>query len=252
MKRTLAVLLSAAMVFGQTGAPVYADTPAQAEDPQASVEDAALSAAAEEDAAVRGENASPEQSVSRKATASNAKKATGSNAETASGSDAMSEDAPDGIVLNDVMLSAAIAKTDAVTVKEAAAEDAVFVLMNIPYEEFYETEAEVDSITSATLNGKARNVNVNGASYHQSEETVTTEGIRGAMYPVRVSSMEDLKALGGEEITDATTISYEMNVRGQMTTFTLTGIKALQEAPDYSYYILSDSDEPKVYKELHN
>jgi len=79
----MAVLLSAAMVFGQTGAPVYADTAAQAEDPQAPAEDAALSAAAEEDAAVRGENASPEQSVSRKATASNAKKATGSNAEAA-------------------------------------------------------------------------------------------------------------------------------------------------------------------------
>lgn len=45
--------------------------------------------------------------------------------------------------------------------------------MNIPYEDFYADEqGAVDGITSATLRGKARNVNVNGASYHQSEDAV--------------------------------------------------------------------------------
>lgn len=109
----------------------------------------------------------------------------------------------------------------------------------------------MDGISSATLNGKARNVNVNGASYHQNEEAVTTEGIRGAMYPVRVSSMADLevlKNLGAKQVTDADSISYEMNVRGQMTTFTLSGKDALQEAPDYSYYVLYEK--PAFYKTL--
>ena len=48
-----------------------------------------------------------------------------------------------------------------------ADDDPVYVLMNIPYAEFYKAELGengVDAITSATLNGKARNVNVNGAS----------------------------------------------------------------------------------------
>ena len=93
--------------------------------------------------------------------------------------------------------------------------DGVYVLMNIPYAEFYQAELGdngVDSITSATKNGKARNVNVNGASYHQSEEAVTTEGIAGAAYPVKASGDElaALKAKGAKEVTDADTIEYEM------------------------------------------
>ena len=123
-----------------------------------------------------------------------------------------------------------------------------YVLMNIPYAEFYKNEiSSVDAITSATLRGKARNMNVNGASYHQSEEAVTTEGIRGTTYPVKVS-LEDLAKLGGTQVTDADSISYEMNVRGQMTTFTLEGAGVLQESPDYSYYILSKN--PSSYKEV--
>ena len=124
-----------------------------------------------------------------------------------------------------------------------------YVLMNIPYDEFYANEnGAVDSISSATLKGKARNVNVNGASYHQSEEAVTSEGIKGAMYPVRVDSMADLEALGGKKITDDDKVTYTMNVRGKDTEFTLEGKDALQEAPSYSYYVLSEA--PSSYKTL--
>ncbi len=128
-----------------------------------------------------------------------------------------------------------------------AEEDGVYVLMNIPYGDFYANENAVDAITSATLNGKARNVNVNGASYHQSEEAVTSEGIAGVMYPV-FAAKSDLAALGGTEITDEAYLTYEMTARGQTSTVELRGVEALQEAPSYSYYVLSE--EPVSSKKL--
>ena len=128
---------------------------------------------------------------------------------------------------------------------------ASYVLMNIPYAEFYAAEdGAVDSVTSATLNGKARNVNVNGASYHQSEAAVSSEGIAGAMYPVKVkdADLEALQAKGAVEVTDAAKLEYEMTARGQTSTVTLEGAQVLQESPTYSYYILAE--EPASYKEL--
>ncbi len=135
-------------------------------------------------------------------------------------------------------------------VEKTDAGDAVFALVNIPYSEFYASESAVDTISSATLNGKARNINVNGASYHQSEAAVSSEGIAGAMYPVKLSNsdLEALRALGGVEVTDADSIQYEMNARGQIIPVSLNGANALQEKPSYSYYILSE--EPDSYKEL--
>ena len=124
-----------------------------------------------------------------------------------------------------------------------------YVLMNIPYDEFYANEdGAVDGISSATLKGKARNVNVNGASYHQSEEAVTSEGIKGAMYPVKVSSLADLEALGGKQVTDDDEVSYILSARGTQTEVSLKGRDALQEAPSYSYYVLSEA--PSHYKTL--
>ncbi|MBQ4234153.1 MAG: S-layer homology domain-containing protein [Firmicutes bacterium] len=126
-----------------------------------------------------------------------------------------------------------------------AEDDEIYVLMNIPYGDFYGSENAVDALSSATLAGKARNVNVNGASYHQSEAAVKEEGIAGVTYPVKTTQAQ-LDALlaaneGAKQVTDADEITYEMNVRGTMTTFTLSGSGALQEAPSYSYYVLSEA-----------
>lgn len=127
----------------------------------------------------------------------------------------------------------------------ASAEEAVYVLMNIPYADFYSAENAVDAITSATLKGKARNTNVTGASYHQSEEAVTTEGIVGAIYPVKTTA-EDLAALGSVKITDESTLSYVFSAKGKDTEVNLTGVDVLLESPNYSYYILSNV--PASYK----
>jgi|GEM_PF-1009815 len=122
-----------------------------------------------------------------------------------------------------------------------------YVLMNIPYDEFYAAEGALDAVTSATRNGKARNVNVNGASYHRSEAAVTEEGIAGAMFPVR-ATMAALDALGAVRVTDDDTLSYEMTARGTTTIVTLNGADVLQERPDYAYYVLSET--PAAYKPL--
>lgn len=129
----------------------------------------------------------------------------------------------------------------------ASADEAVYVLMNIPYADFYGAENAIDAITSATLNGKARNTNVIGASYHQSEEAVSTEGIAGAIYPVKAAK-SDLEALGGIEITDEAALNYTFSARGKDTEVSLTGADTLIESPNYSYYLLSDV--PAAYKEL--
>ena len=131
------------------------------------------------------------------------------------------------------------------------ADKAVYALMNIPYADFYANEmGAVDSITSATLKGKARNVNVNGASYHQSKEAVMSEGIAGVTFPIMFEDFEAFKALnsGEHEVTEDASLSYEMTARGQTSTVTLTGAGVLQESPDYSYYILDE--EPANYKVL--
>ncbi len=129
----------------------------------------------------------------------------------------------------------------------ASADEAVYVLMNIPYAEFYEAENAVDAITSATLKGKARNTNVIGASYHQSEEAVTTEGIAGAIYPVKADPA-DLAALGVVEVTDDAALNYTFTAKGKETEVSLTGADTLIENPNYSYYVMSEA--PAAYKEL--
>ena len=69
------------------------------------------------------------------------------------------------------------------------------------------------------------NVNVNGASYHQSKDAVSTEGIAGATYPVKVSNAElsALKEKGAVEVKNTAKIEYEMTARGQTSTVTLEG-----------------------------
>ncbi len=133
---------------------------------------------------------------------------------------------------------------------ETAPDEDVYVLMNIPYADFYANEGAVDAITSATRNGKARNVNVNGASYHRSEDAVKAEGIAGCTYPVKATAaiLTALAEKGAQAVTDSAEISYEMSARGNVTQVTLKGAETLQEAPDYSYYVLSEA--PAAYKEI--
>ena len=129
--------------------------------------------------------------------------------------------------------------------QEEATEQDIYVLMNIPYDKFYEEEAvndvPVDAVSSATMQ-KTKNDNFSG-TYH-----VNADGsdITGITYPVKVPAGTDLSAY--KEITDDAEITLAVSGRGQVTTTTYKGAQALFENPSYAYYRLST--EPAAYKEL--
>ena len=85
------------------------------------------------------------------------------------------------------------------------ADQGAYVLMNIPYAEFYAAElgaedAAVDAVTSATKN-KTRTATLAGGSYHVNADGTDTTGVT---YPVYV---EDLSLLAGyNEVTDASSV----------------------------------------------
>lgn len=120
-----------------------------------------------------------------------------------------------------------------------------YVLMNIPYDEFYKAElnenaAAVDAVSSATKN-KTRIGTLAGGSYH-----VNPDGsdITGVTYPVRVKT-SDLSGL--KKVTDSDSVSITVKKSGKDETSTYTGREALFESASYSYYALSST--PSYYKE---
>lgn len=124
--------------------------------------------------------------------------------------------------------------------------DYSYVLMNIPYDEFYKAElnenaAAVDAVSSATKN-KTRNGSLVGGSYH-----VNPDGsdITGVTYPVRVKT-SDLSGL--KQVTDSDSVSITVkNKKNEDETSTYIGKDALFESASYSYYVLSST--PSYYKE---
>ena len=121
----------------------------------------------------------------------------------------------------------------------------VYVLMNIPYADFYKAElnntVKVDATTSATM-AKTRSTLANG-SYHADN---TGEHISGITYPVKIKAGTNLSKL--TKITDASNVSITVNMKGKETTTEYKGKDALFESADYSYYVLSTA--PAYYKEL--
>ena len=123
----------------------------------------------------------------------------------------------------------------------------VYVLMNIPYADFYKAElnkkntVKVDATTSATKT-KTRSTLANG-SYHADN---TGEHISGITYPVKIKAGTDLSNL--KQITDASKVSITVNMKGKEITTEYKGKDALFESADYSYYVLSTA--PAYYKEL--
>lgn len=129
----------------------------------------------------------------------------------------------------------------------ALAAEETYVLMNIPYADFYaselgETDKAVDAVSSSTLN-KPRTGTLAGGSYH-----VNADGsdISGVIYPVLV---KDSAALAGlNRLDDTARVEITVVNRGQERTTVYEGADALFEAPSYSYYVLKER--PACYKEL--
>ena len=125
-------------------------------------------------------------------------------------------------------------------------EGEAYVLMNIPYDDFYKAElkkndVKVDAFTSATKQ-KTRSSLAKG-SYH-----VNSDGsdITGVTFPVKVSDISVLK--DKKQIKDNASVSITTTIKGKETTTEYKGKDALFESDSYSYYVLSE--EPSYYKEL--
>lgn len=121
-----------------------------------------------------------------------------------------------------------------------------YVLMNIPYAEFYKAETTnndipVDAFTSATMN-KTRTKGLAGGSYHENADGSKIDGIT---YAVKVTSSVDLSKY--KKVSDDDSVSITVTNRGQTTTTTLTGKDTLFENDTYAYYQLKDT--PVNYKE---
>ena len=131
------------------------------------------------------------------------------------------------------------------TYKEAEA----YVLMNIPYDDFYKAElknndGKVDAFTSATLNKSRTSGMMNGNSaYH-----VNPDGsdVTGVTFPVKVSDLSILK--DQKQVTDSDSVTITVTNKGQTSSNTYTGKDSLIENASYSYYVLSEA--PSYYKEL--
>ena len=125
-------------------------------------------------------------------------------------------------------------------------EGEAYVLMNIPYDDFYKAElnkndVKVDAFTSATKQ-KTRSSLAKG-SYH-----VNSDGsdITGVTFPVKVSDISVLK--DKKQIKDNDSVSITTAIKGKETTTEYKGKDALFESDSYSYYVLSEK--PSYYKEL--
>lgn len=155
------------------------------------------------------------------------------------------KEATDALAKNDLMQSEAEEAlshlTDAVNNLKSQ-----YVLMNIPYDEFYKADlnnnsVKVDATTSATKQ-KTRNTLASG-SYHADSEG---EHINGVTFPVKVSDDFYDNNKDYTQITDDSKVDITTNMKGKVSTTTYEGKKALFESADYSYYVLSEI--PSYYK----
>ena len=124
-----------------------------------------------------------------------------------------------------------------------------YVLMNIPYDDFYKAElknndVKVDAFTSATKNKSRTAGMMNGNSaYHVDPEGTDVSGVT---FPVKVSDLAVLK--DQKKVTDEDSVTITVTNRGQTASNTYTGKDSLIENASYSYYVLSEA--PSYYKEL--
>lgn len=123
-----------------------------------------------------------------------------------------------------------------------------YVLMNIPYADFYAAEvsdvSSIDAVSSSTLM-KPRTGGLAGGSYHVD---AAGSDISGVIFPVYVEDVSVLPVLGGTEIKDDSKVEITVTNKGEEKTTVYEGKEALFEAPDYSWYVLTET--PVQFKTL--
>ena len=133
---------------------------------------------------------------------------------------------------------------------EAGESKAAYVLMNIPYAEFYAAEgiANVDAVSTATV--KTYNQTMAAGSYHagyEAADPISDAKILGVTYPVYVEDitvLKDCTAITDESTATITVASGKSSTAEQE----VSGKDLLFASGDYAYYVLAE--EPANYKTL--
>lgn len=143
----------------------------------------------------------------------------------------------------DAVDHAAKALTDAVSaLMTPEVQKEVYVLMNIPYADFYKAEGVTGADTVSSATKQKTRASLAAGSYH-----VNSDGsdITGVTFPVKISDESVLEKY--TQVTDKSEVTITTNIKGKENTITYTGQDALFESASYSYYTLSDT--PSYYKE---
>lgn len=143
----------------------------------------------------------------------------------------------------DAVDQAAKALTDAVgALMTPEVQKEVYVLMNIPYADFYKAEGVTGADTVSSATKQKTRASLAAGSYH-----VNSDGsdITGVTFPVKISDESVLEKY--TQVTDKSEVTITTNIKGKENTITYTGQDALFESASYSYYTLSDT--PSYYKE---
>lgn len=103
-----------------------------------------------------------------------------------------------------------------------------YVLMNIPYDDFYKAElknndVKVDAFTSATLNKSRTAGMMNGNSAYHTD--VEGTNLAGVTFPVKVSDLALLK--DQKKVTDDDSVTITVTNKGQTASNTYTGKDSL-------------------------
>lgn len=134
------------------------------------------------------------------------------------------------------------AEIDALVKKIPDVQKEVYVLMNIPYADFYKAEGVTGADTVSSATKQKTRASLAAGSYH-----VNSDGsdITGVTFPVKISDVSALKKY--TQITDDSKVDITTSIKGTESTTTYNGKDALFESASYSYYTLSDT--PSYYKE---
>ena len=132
---------------------------------------------------------------------------------------------------------------DALVPKTPDAQKEVYVLMNIPYADFYKADGVTGADTVSSATKQKTRASLASGSYH-----VNSDGsdITGVTFPVKISDGSVLEKY--TQVTDESEVTITTNIKGKENTVTYKGQDALFESASYSYYTLSDT--PSYYKEV--
>ena len=134
------------------------------------------------------------------------------------------------------------AEIDALVKKTPDVQKEVYVLMNIPYADFYKAEGVTGADTVSSATKQKTRASLAAGSYH-----VNSDGsdITGVTFPIKISDASVLEKY--TQVTDESEVTITTNIKGKENTVTYKGQDALFESASYSYYTLSDT--PSYYKE---